>query len=165
MSARSLVVALAMSCGLIAPAAAQRPGDELPGYDRSRQEYLLNVLGALKEVLEKWRQEHATPSKDQKALPRMLTDDVFYSPVEGWTVQGRDLVRDSLVARIPRMKGYHTTMLDFTASGSLAYCLGRLTYQLDEQGTSRSVVGTFSMVLWLDGRNWRIRSYLEREER
>jgi ketosteroid isomerase-like protein len=160
------IVATALVLSLSAArASAQRPGDELPGYDRARQEYLLMVLADVKTMLGKWRDENTTAGRDRRELPKLLTDDALFSPVEGWTVQGRDLVRDSLVSRFSRIKGYYLTLLDFTASGSLAFCMGRLAYQLDENSSSRPVAGTFTMVLWLDGHRWRVRSYLEREER
>ena len=76
-------------------------------------------------------------------------------------MQGRGSVADTLATRVGRVKSYHASLLDFTASGGLAYYLGRMSYRL-EGGAGADVTGTFVMVLYLDGRRWKIRSYVER---
>ena len=141
--------------------AAQIPGDELPQMSRVRDQYLRNTYSEVREVVSDW-QEYQN-SNDVKRLRSMLTADGFYSPVEGWFVQGRRSVSDTLVQRLPRVKGYHTSLLDFTASGSLAYYVGRLSYLLDQPGSARQISGTFVMILYQEGRTWRVRSYVERE--
>ncbi len=142
-------------------AAAQIPGDELPQISRVRDQYLQTTYGEVKEVLADWQKYQN--ENDVKRLRSMFTRDGFYSPVEGWFVQGRENVADTLTGRLPRVKGYHTSLLDFTASGSIAYYLGRLSYLLDNPGAARQVSGTFVMVLYQEGRTWRVRSYVERD--
>jgi len=141
--------------------AAQIPGDELPQVSRVRDQFLRSTYSEVKEVLADW--EKYQNENDVRRLRSLFTQDGLYSPVEGWYVQGRGLVADTLTQRLPRVKGYHTSLLDFTASGSLVYYLGRLTYLLDNPGAARQVSGTFVMVLYQEGRTWRIRSYVERE--
>ncbi len=138
---------------------AQIPGDELPVMSRSRNEFLANTYADVKQILAEWQTFHA--KGDSKQLARLFTEDGLYSPVDGWYVQGRGSVADTLVARVGRIKSYHATLLDFTASGGLAYYLGRMSYRL-EGGAGEDVTGTFVMVLYLDGRRWKIRSYVER---
>lgn len=143
------------------PAWAQIPGSELGDGSRARSEYLASTYSEVKLILDDWRD--AFQKGDLKRLRQMFTDDGLYSPAEGWYVQGREPVIDSLTARAGRLKGYHSSLLDFTASGGLAYYLGRVSYLLDLPGASRQVNGTFVMVLYQGGRRWKVRSYIERE--
>jgi len=144
---------------LAGPVAGQIPGDELPVMSRARNDYLANTYGEVKLILAEWQELHS--KGDWKRLTRLFTDDALFSPVDGWYVQGRESLADTLTARTGRVKSYHATLLDFTASGGLAYYLGRMSYRL-EGGAGSDVSGTFVMVLYLDGRRWRIRSYVER---
>ena len=144
---------------LAGSALAQIPGDELPVMSRSRNEFLANTYAEVKQILADWQ---ALQTKgDAKQVGRLFTEDGLYSPAAGWYVQGRAALADTLVARIGRVRNYHATLLDFTASGGLAYYLGRMSYRL-EGGAGVDVAGTFVMVLYLDGRRWKIRSYVER---
>ena len=146
---------------LVLPAAAtaQIPGDELPGMSRVRNEYLAITYGDVKELLAAWQEHHRNGDADK--LAGLFTEDGLYSPAEGWYVQGRSAVGDTLAARLPQVRGYHTSLLDFTASGSLVYYLGRVSYRI-EGPSPEDVSGMFVMVLYQHGRHWRIRSYLER---
>ncbi len=141
------------------PVLGQIPGDELPVMSRSRNEFLANTYGEVKLILADWQAFHS--NGDAKRLTRLFTEDGLYSPVDGWYVQGRTSVADTLTSRAGRVKSYHATLLDFTASGGLAYYLGRMSYRF-EGGAGVDVSGTFVMVLYLDGRRWKIRSYVER---
>ena len=141
------------------PVLGQIPGDELPVMSRARNEFLANTFGEVKQILADWQAFHS--SGDAKRLTRLFTEDGLYSPVDGWYVQGRGSVADTLATRVGRVRSYHASLLDFTASGGLAYYLGRMSYRL-EGGAGVDVTGTFVMVLYLDGRHWKIRSYVER---
>lgn len=142
------------------PLAAQIPGDELPSAARARREYLNLAYGEIRDRISEW--SDLIRSADARRLGRMFTQDGWYSPIDGWYVQGREAITDSLTARIARTSGYHTSFLDFAVSGNLAYYLGRLRYTIGSAGVLREVRGTFVMVLYLEGRTWRLRSYLER---
>lgn len=154
-------LAAILSLGVSRPLAAQIPGSELGDGSRARSEYLEAVFGEVKLILEEWRD--ALHKGDMKRVRQMFTDDGLFSPAEGWYVQGREAVVDSLNSRGARVKGYHAALIDFTASGGLAYYLGRVSYQIDTAGGARSVAGTFVMVLYQSGRRWKIRSYIERD--
>lgn len=138
---------------------AQVPGDELPRAGRARTEFLAATLADVKLVMTEWLNNHR--QADGAGLARMFTDDGLFSPAGGWSVQGRKTIADTLVARIAKVKSYHATLLDFTASGGLAYYLGRMSYHLEE-GPGLDVRGTFVMVLYQEGRRWKVRSYVER---
>lgn len=144
---------------LAGPVAAQIPGDELPSQSRVRGEYLSATYTDIKQILAEWSEHHQ--SGDVKKLVRMFTDDGLYSPVDGWYAQGRQALTDTLTNRLAAVKNYHASLIDFTASGGLAYYLGRMRYRVDG-GAGTDVSGTFVMVFYLSGRTWRIRSYVER---
>lgn len=152
-------VAGLLQLALSGPVSGQIPGDELPVMSRSRNEFLANTYAEVKQILADWQTFHSRG--DAKQLTRLFTEDGLYSPVDGWYVQGRAALADTMATRVGRVKGYHATLLDFTASGGLAYYLGRMRYRL-EGGAGVDVTGTFVMVLYLDGRRWKIRSYVER---
>ena len=142
-----------------APLRAQIPGDELQSQSRVRNEYLATTYGEVKQLLAEWQDHHH--DGDAAKLAKLFAPDGLYSPIDGWYVQGRQAVADTLAMRLGRVRGYHASLIDFTASGGLAYYLGRMSYHLD-RGTGVDVTGTFVMVLYLDGRHWRVRSYVER---
>ncbi|MEZ4457735.1 MAG: nuclear transport factor 2 family protein [Gemmatimonadales bacterium] len=139
--------------------AAQIPGDELPGMGRARTEYLAATYTDVKELISEWQDLHRRG--DAERLSRLFTEDGLYSPPGSWYVQGRDAVADTLASRLPRVRNYHTSLIDFTASGGLVYYLGRVSYRLEGQ-PPEDLAGTFVMVLYQQGRRWRVRSYVER---
>jgi uncharacterized protein (TIGR02246 family) len=159
---RSVCLLVLAATSRSTPAHAQRPGDELPGNERIRYQYLAETLGQVKDFLTEWREVQT--KGDLKNALKLFTDDALFSPADGWYVRGRDEIADSLTARFPRLHGYYTTVIDFSASSSLAYCLGKVRYVLSGEPEPRSVAATFSMVLYRDGRRWKIRSYLERPD-
>ena len=142
-------------------AAAQIPGDEMERGSRSfRASYLSATFEELKPVLNEWRDYH-----DFKSLLKIMTEDATYYPVDGGLLLHKKEIEDSLALRLPRVQGYYSSVTDYSASGGLAYFLGRFSYRLtDAVGKSRELNGSFVMVLFLDGRNWRVRSYVERRE-
>lgn len=153
--------AAALAVVLSNSVAAQVPGSELPNAARARNEYLETTYADVKLVLAEWTDQ--IRSHDVKRLGRLFTADGLFAPVEGFYVQGRDPIIDSLTSRAGRVRGYHASLIDFTASGGLAYYLGRMGYHLgDGRGGGRDVNGTFVMVLYQEGRRWKIRSYIER---
>lgn len=154
-----LILAAAAVVGLASPARAQIPGDELPSNARVRNDYLAATYSDVKQILLDWQDFHR--ANDAVKLGKLFTDDGLFSPVEGWYVQGRADLVDSMRVRIPRVQNYHSSLIDFTASGGLAYYLGRMNYHRAD-GAGVDVAGTFVMVLYLNGRHWKIRSYVER---
>lgn len=143
------------------PVAAQIPGDELGSGSRARSEYLETTYGDVKLLLAEWQE--SIQKNDVKRMSRLFTTDGLFAPIEGYYVQGREPIADTLTGRGPRVRGYHASLIDFTASGGLAYYLGRVGYRLDDgKGSGRDVNGTFVMVLYQEGRRWRVRSYIER---
>jgi len=154
------VLSASLAFGPVRALAAQIPGDELPSFSRARQEFLKAAFSDVKQLLADLQEYHRTG--DAKRMSSLFTEDGLFSPVEGWYVQGRDLIADTLAVRLPRIRGVHLSLIDFTASGGLAYYLGRLTYQIVAPSGPTSVLGTFVMVCYLDGRRWKIRSLVER---
>jgi ketosteroid isomerase-like protein len=163
-SARSalLVAVLGMS-GVPAVLSAQYPGQELlPPYEQVRAQYVAMMYREVQPVIARWRE--GIERADLKTLAAMLETDALFSPVEGWIARNRVEVADSLGPRLSKIHGYIPKPYDFTASGNLAFVFGHLGYALtDGNGVHRDVRGTFTMVLFLRGKTWRVRAYIERE--
>ncbi len=163
-SGRWLVLGSSLVAAGFSGLTAQIPGDEMERGNRNfRNEYLSQTYQDLKPLFEDWRELHS--KHDLKSLLKIITEDAVYSPVEGVILQHRSEIGDSLARRLPKVQGYWSSVIDFTASGGLAYFLGRFSYHLSEaDGKGRDMTGTFTMVWFLDGRNWRVRSYVERRD-
>lgn len=159
----AFVCTLLAGPGVPASLSAQYPGAELlPPYEQVRAQYVAMMYREVLPVITRWRE--STERADLKTLSAMLESDVLFSPVEGWVARNRVEVTDSLRARLGRMHGYIPRPYDFSASGNLAYVFGRLGYALtDGSGARRDVRGSFTMILFLRGKTWRVRSYVERE--
>ena len=159
---RQLLALIAGLATLSTTLLAQYPGQivEAP-YERVRSQYVSLMYSEILPVLESWRSSFE--KGDLKRLVGLLEPDALYSPVEGWITRDRNEARDSLATRLPSIRGYFPTPFDFTASGNLAYIFGRLGYSVVESGgLTREVRGTFTMVLFLRGNGWKVRSYVER---
>ena len=87
---------------LSGPASGQIPGDELPVMSRSRNEFLANTCGEVKQVLADWQTFHT--KGDAKQLTRLFTEDGLFSPVDGWYVQGRAALADTMATRVGRSR-------------------------------------------------------------
>lgn len=143
--------------------AAQLPSDPLFAERRSlRTEFLNHTLNEVRPVLDDWQRlvEKADPGLAVQAL----TEDALFMPLDGWIARGRPGVGDSLRAWLPRLSAYGLTLLDFDAGSSLVYVLASVHYQMAMASGRRAVQGLALIVLRRDGRQWRIRSYLERPD-
>jgi len=160
---RALAAVTFVLLGVPVTVSAQYPGAELlPPYEQVRAQYVAMMYREVLPVITRWRE--SIERGDLKALSTMLESDALFSPVEGWIARNRVEVADSLRPRLGNMHGYIPRPYDFTASGNLAYVFGRLGYALtDASGVRHDVRGSFTMILFLRGKTWRVRSYIERE--
>ena len=160
---RGVCLFLVLLSGGPAALVAQYPGQErTPPYEQVRAQYVAMMYREVLPVISRWRE--SIERADLKAVTAMLETDALFSPVEGWIARDRQEAVDSLGSRLGKMHGYVPKPYDFTASGNLAYVFGRLGYALmDARGVHRDVRGTFTMVLFLRGKTWRVRAYIERE--
>jgi len=157
---RAITLGVLLAATRMPAAAAQIPGDELDNFSPARQEFLKVAFADVKKLVADLQEYHY--AGDAKQMAKLFTEDGLFAPVEGWYVQGRGQIADTLAARLPRMRGVHLSLIDFTASGGLAYYLGRLSYQITQPAGAIDVVCTFVMVCYMDGRRWKIRSFIER---
>jgi hypothetical protein len=81
---------------------------------------------------------------------------VALRPQGGWSA-GLDST-----AFLPRLSGYGRFILDFDASGSMAYVYASVHSQTATTAGRQSVGAEASIVLVQRGSSWQIRSYLER---
>lgn len=146
-----------------APLAAQFPNSNLTGGNRARIDFLRNTLEDISPVVARWRA--AMESDDPQSAAEFFLEDGLYSSLGGEVNQGRDAIAERFRKLLPRMSGFRTVMVDYTASGSMAYQFGRFSYAYTgSDGIARTEIGTFVIILYLNGRDWKIRSYVERLE-
>lgn len=143
------------------PVSAQLPGQSVfEGRKNPREEVRARAFEEIKPVLADWSDQIS--ERNQKRLDKLLMDAVMFSPL-GLLAEGRPAVGDSLTGWLPRISGYHLTPLDFDASGNLAYAYGAVRYdRRDADGVAKTIEAEWVMVLYLWGRSWKVRSYLER---
>jgi ketosteroid isomerase-like protein len=141
---------------------AQLPGESAHTPRVSlRAEYLKQTYAEVQQFLAEWVKD--VDDGDVPAVRRMLADQAYFSPAEGWIAQGQQEVVDSLTSFLPRVSAYGIAVQDFDASATLAYVMSSVYYQL-AHGTERRVVNTDAMILLARaGARWQVRSYLERE--
>ncbi len=159
---RVAVAGLYLILGL-APLQAQVPNAHLDGVNRIRSKFLEESLREVTTFLVRWRD--ALASDDAKKVTEYFTEDGFLSLSRGEAVQGRRDVRSQFEALLPALEGFNSTLIDFTASGGMAYQYGRYTQAIkDERGITTPERGTYVLILYRDGRDWKIRSYVERPD-
>ncbi len=99
------------------------------------------------------------------ALPRLYTEDAMLLPADQEPVQGRRAIEAHFQQQLAGTGEIQTGVADFTVSGSLAVASGRYWYRTGAQnGAAETVSGTYMMALRQEGRSWRIRSQIFREE-
>lgn len=143
------------------PVSAQLPGQSVfEGRKNPREEVRARAFEEIKPVLADWSDQIS--GRNRNRLDKMLMDAVLFAPL-GLMAEGRAAVGDSLAGWLPRISSYHLTPLDFDASGNLAYAFGALRYdRIDADGVAKTIEAEWVMVLYLLGRSWKVRSYLER---
>lgn len=127
-----------------------------------REAYLEDVANGTNETLD--RLKRAFQADRAEDWLRQFTPGGLFSPGAGETYYGAEAMRATLARRMQRFGGMTLTRTDWTASGSLAYLFGRYFYGPTHEGGPVEQ-GTYVMVLLMEGRDWRIRSYVERPDR
>lgn len=145
-----------------APAvSAQIPGQSVFESHRSlREEFLAKTLADVKAATTDWTA--ALNAKSKARIAAFVEEGALAASLEGWLVQGRAAVVDSLVAFAGRSSAYGLTILDFDAGGSMAYVFGQVYYQTTGAEGRRPVVADVTMVMVQRGQYWKVRAYIER---
>jgi ketosteroid isomerase-like protein len=144
-------------------ASAQVPGESVYEERRSlREEYRAVAYEEVKQSVAEWVDNLNAHKLNE--LRKGVTSTVYFAPV-GWNASGLPSFTDSLTRRLPALGGFHFTLLDFDASGSLAYALADVRYHVDP-GSGAMPSGDVNVeaviVFFRAGPRWKIRSYLER---
>ena len=158
--ARTLGLAMVLALGLQGRAVAQLPGESVFSEKGNlRSEFLVKTYDDVRRSLAGWAE--AVNRADPKALKQLVVPDLFLGPIEGWLVKGPEAL-DSLGRYFPRFSGYSVTVLDFDASGSIAYVYATVRYQYSTPAGHdyREVDGTFVLLQRRD--SWKVRSYVEK---
>ncbi|HEX9892835.1 MAG TPA: nuclear transport factor 2 family protein [Gemmatimonadales bacterium] len=124
-----------------------------------REAYLEEVARGTTETVDRLKRAFQADNPDDYV--REFTPGGLYSPATGESRYGAAAIKVALGRRMPRFGGMTLTRTDWTASGNLAYTFGRYFYgPISEGGAVEQ--GTYVMVLLMEGREWKIRSYIER---
>lgn len=160
-AARSLLLAAALLGGAGHDAAAQLPGDPIFARRTTlRGEFLEKTLADVKRALDRWRDAFSADRR-RPTWEAVMVPDASFSPLAGWLALG-PAAADSLQAVAPRVSGYGFSILDFDASGSMAFVYASVHYQLATATGQQLVLADASIVLVERGSSWKVRSYLER---
>jgi uncharacterized protein (TIGR02246 family) len=163
-TARAIALSALLATATAAGAAAQMPGGSPGGAGSFRRAYLSEAYRAIDVVVVQW--ESAWLSGDVKDLMDLYTDDAVYMPASAAKPSaGRRDVQATLQSLFAARKDLHTRMVDFTASGDMAYYAGKYVFQTDPAaGPVRSESGTFVFILEHSPRGWKIRSHVEKPD-
>lgn len=145
-----------------APGSAQVHRSRAPTVAAIREAYLEDVAKGTNETID--RLKVAFQADRVEDWLRQFTPGGLYAPGSGESLYGAEAMRTALTRRMQRFGGMTLTRTDWTASGSMAYLFGRYFYGPTHEG-GQVEQGTYVMVMLMEGRDWRIRSYVERPDR
>jgi len=156
------LVAGALAVVTASPAAAQVHRSRAATVASIREAYLEDVANGTNETLD--RLKRAFQADRAEDWLRQFTPGGLYSPAGTESYYGAEAMRAALARRMQRFGGMTLTRTDWTASGNLAYLFGRYFYGPTHEG-GQVEQGTYVMILLMEGRDWKIRSYVERPDR
>ncbi|MDB4951867.1 MAG: hypothetical protein JWM27_4516 [Gemmatimonadetes bacterium] len=162
--ARAIAPALLLAACVCGPAAAQIPGGSPSDGGGFRRSYLAEAYRAVDVVVVMW--ESAWLSSDTHTLAALYTDDAVYFPANARvSASGRGAVERALAGLLPSRKDLEMKMVDFSASGDMAYYAGHYVFKTDpDAGPVGAETGTFVLILQHSPRGWRIRSHVEKPD-
>ena len=109
--------------------------------------------------------ESAWGSDDPEALSRLYAGSATLYPAEGGVVTGRAGLRDYFGRLLPKVAPMRTQVVEFKASGDLAFVTVQVPYRVAEGGVEKSFLGTDVFVLrkaWVEP--WTIVSHYAKPE-
>ncbi|MFL5537718.1 MAG: YybH family protein [Longimicrobiaceae bacterium] len=109
--------------------------------------------------------ESAWGSRNAGALAGLYASRATFYPAEGAMRTGRSAIADYFRARLPTVETLRTQMVEFRASGDLAYTTVQVSYAAGEGAVRHAVAGIDVFVLRRDVLGgWSIVSHLSRVE-
>jgi len=143
---------------------AQLPGESVSkGIGSLRKEFLAVTYKEVQATLLDWAV--AIEQGDTAHIRPLLSEETWFSPVEGWTAVDPEDALVRLAGWLSTVSAYGFTIDDFDASSSLAYVLGSVHYQQRLDGVGKVVRAEAALILARRGARWQVRSYLERPRR
>lgn len=130
-----------------------------PSASQVRAEYMEEAAKGVQETVTRWR-EAVAGDQLQRAIS-LFAEGAHYSRSDGASHYGTEAIEAALTGWLPGAGAVSLTRVDFSASGSLAYQFGRYFYGPGPTGEGAES-GTYVLVLQQSGRDWKIRSYVER---
>ncbi len=157
---RGTLLALLLAALAAVPVAAQSQHFRQPGGpDQVRAQFLAEVAKGVEESVTRFRE--AIEARDPTRVAGLFQEGALYSPADGASHYGHAAIREAFGVRLPGRGPLLLTRVDFSASGSLAYQFGRYFYGPGPGGDGAES-GTYVLVLYQEGRVWKVRSYVER---
>jgi ketosteroid isomerase-like protein len=158
------LVSCLCAAGGAAPGSAQHvPGAPSTNWERERSEYSLAVLKAYHVLMQDWRD--AWERGDPQAAGEFYSDSAFLFVADAELIRGKAPIQEYLTTTLPDVVEMRTGLSDFVATDRLAYALGPFYFRYREPGNAvRTRSGTFVAVLVREGRRWKIRSQVFKED-
>jgi ketosteroid isomerase-like protein len=138
---------------------AQVQHSRMPSPDQMRSEYMAETLKQVSGTIGDLRA--AIQADDSMKVTETFLRSGLYSPSDGQSYYGTNAIRHAFAERLPHLGALLLTRVDFDASGNIAYQFGRYFYSPGPDGSSGET-GTYVLVLYQDGKFWKVRSYVER---
>lgn len=155
-----IVPALVVLGAAAAPAALRAqvvPGSPPVDWRETQRNYSHEMLRNYNSLMQSWRE--AWQLGDAVAVAHLYSPDAGLVLADGERLQGRAAIQKHFEQRLGGALDVRTGLLDFVASGRMAYATGPLWYQYrDARGQAQTVVGHFVVVLVKEEGQWKIRS-------
>jgi len=154
---------------LLSPAAGQ--GQGLPGVPggggfaggRNMAEFYGEVTARTAELFAVWRERWV--EDNPQALAELYSPDAMLYLPDRSPIFTSGMIAEAFAELLPETGEIQAGMLDFDASGKIAYIFGKFTLDFrDANGVRHQITGDHITVAKREGRDWKIRSQMFRKD-
>jgi uncharacterized protein (TIGR02246 family) len=161
MTRRSRTVLLTLApllLGAVAAVAQPLPTPRGTNWNRERQEYTADMLKDYNQLMAEWRE--AFDQGDPRQAAEFYSEGGLLLFSGGEMSQGKPAIQRWLTGLLPNVVDIRVAVMDFVASGRMAYAMGPYWYQYKPEGSTAvmSETGTYIAVVVNENGRWRIRS-------
>ena len=159
-SACALFGALAVCAGPL-DAQTGAPGGDGRGAGAFLAEYYADVITEMGEAMTEWRAAWRADDLEETVNSYWEEAQVLFP--ERPPIIGHSAITAFYAELLPKVGEVQTSMIDFDASGRMAFVSGPFFYEVPSRnGSPDRIEGTHVTVLLRKGRDWRIRSQIFR---
>ncbi|HEX5724298.1 MAG TPA: nuclear transport factor 2 family protein [Longimicrobiaceae bacterium] len=154
----ALLTALPLVLGAGSLLSQPLPTPRNTDWNRERQEYTADMLKDYNQLINEWRE--AWDSHNPRQVADFYSEGGFLVFTGGEMSQGKPAIQRWLSGLLPNVVDIRLAVMDFVASGRMAYAMGPYWYQYKPEGSAEvmSQTGTYVAVVVQEGGRWRIRS-------